>query len=155
MDTLYSRIPNLVTVAMALAGIAYNFSSSGPTGLAQAILGLLTGFSLFLVPFLLGGMGGGDVKALAAMGALLGPGTIFQVFLYTALFGGALSMLHILMRGNIRHKMKTWWATLYIFLCSRDRSCFKPSPSREKLRFPYASAIAFGYFAFLIWGRIV
>ena len=49
-------------------------SLEGAAGLWTALLGLLAGFVLLLIPYLLGGMGAGDVKALAALGALLGAG---------------------------------------------------------------------------------
>lgn len=154
-DTFFSRIPNLLTVGLALAGFACQFMKSGSLGLVHAGLGLLVGLSLFLLPFMLGGMGGGDVKALAALGALLGPGAIFQVFLYTALCGGVLSVVYFLVRGDLLRKVRGWWASLYIFLASRDCRCLKPSFKGEALRFPYAAAIAFGYFAYLHWGRIL
>jgi prepilin peptidase CpaA len=117
-DTLFSRIPNFLTIGLVFAG--------------------------FLCQFL--------VSALGALGALLGPAAIFQVFLYTALFGGILSVLHVLMRVRT---VQAAWGALYAFLASRDRTCLKPFFRLEGLRIPYAAAIAFGYFAYLTWGNIV
>lgn len=154
-DTFCSRIPNTLTVGLALAGFTCQYLGSGVSGLRQAALGLFVGLGLFLLPYLLGGMGGGDVKALAALGTLLGPGAIFQVFLYTALVGSLLSVLHCLTRAGLLQKIGIWWAAPYAFWATLDRKSFGLSFKGEQLRFPYAAAIAFGYFAYLHWGRIV
>ena len=56
-----------------MAGLAYNFMSHGLSGLGDGFLGMLLGFACLILPYLWGGMGAGDVKALAALGAWLGP----------------------------------------------------------------------------------
>ena len=74
------RIPNYLTFGGALAGVAFQTAVFGWPGLAQALLGLFLGLGLLLLPYVLGGMGAGDVKALAALGAWLGPMGVFSVF---------------------------------------------------------------------------
>ncbi len=76
------RIPNFLTFGGALAGIVFQTAVMGWAGLFQALTGLLLGLGLLLLPYILGGMGAGDVKALAALGAWLGPKGIFSVFCY-------------------------------------------------------------------------
>ena len=68
------RIPNGLTFGAALVGFLYQFLSGGLDGLGHAALGWLVGAVIFILPFALGGLGGGDVKLLAALGAWLGPG---------------------------------------------------------------------------------
>ena len=72
-DLRTSRIPNLLTFSAAAAGLAWH-AFGGWAPLASALGGLALGLLLFLPIYLLRGMGAGDVKLLAALGAWLGPG---------------------------------------------------------------------------------
>ena len=61
--------------------------------IGAALAGLALGFALMLPGHLFGATGAGDVKLFAAMGTLLGPGAIFNAFLYTAIAGGLLALV--------------------------------------------------------------
>ena len=78
------------TSGLALAvGLALSFQQKGWTGLLHSGLGALIGFGVFLIFYLMGGMGGGDVKLMmAGFGALLGDGSILIAALMAAIFGG-------------------------------------------------------------------
>jgi prepilin peptidase CpaA len=154
-DTLYSKIPNVFNALLAVAGLLYNFKSGGFPGAGWSLLGLLTGLGLFLIPFLMGGMGAGDVKALAALGALLGPKIIFQVFLYTAIIGGGMGLLHYLFARSLWEKCRTLINTFRAGTVSFSLEDFPRGPKTEKLRFPYAAAIALGFFAYVRWGGLL
>ncbi len=79
-DFRTKKIPNWITVPAALAGLLFHALSPGSAGLLWALAGFAVGFSLLLLPWLLGGGGMGDVKLLAALGVWLGPLTILAVF---------------------------------------------------------------------------
>jgi prepilin peptidase CpaA len=154
-DTLYAKIPNLFIVALTLCGFGLHVWLEGVAGLWTALLGLLVGFILLLIPYLLGGMGAGDVKALAALGALLGAGTILQVALYMSLAGGLMSVLHYMCNRNLLAQCRAGLNNLTVFLYTRDIKILKPDSNSESLRFPYAAAIAFGFFAHTYWGNLI
>lgn len=159
-DTLHSKIPNLLTVSLLLAGSGWHLYHLGPEGLILSGLGFITGLALLLIPYALGGMAAGDVKAMGALGAVLGPGAIFQVFLYTGLIGGLLALLFSALSAGQRRKMKDQLDRFKVFLLTRDVTFIKPSPpedgkERFRLRFPYATAIAFGFLSFVHWGRLI
>ena len=153
--TLNSRIPNLFTFSLAICGLAYHFWLDGFAGLGMAALGLTVGFSLLIIPYAMGGMGAGDVKCLAALGALLGPAAIFQVFLYMGLAGGVLAILHYLLESNLREEIVAWGKRIGMSICVRDPRMMAPARSGAKLRFPYAAAIIFGFCAFEQWGGLI
>jgi prepilin peptidase CpaA len=96
------RIPNLLTMGAAVAGFAFGFMTSGTSGLVQGGGGWLAGFVLYLPLFLLGGMGAGDVKLLAALGAWLGPQRVLWVALYGAIAGGVLAIATAMCTGYMR-----------------------------------------------------
>ncbi|MBW2186735.1 MAG: prepilin peptidase [Deltaproteobacteria bacterium] len=154
-DTLNAKIPNVANLGLIVAGSGYNLYLSGFSGFITSVAGLVTGLLLLIIPYLMGGMGAGDVKALAALGALLGPANVFQVFLYIALVGGAMAILHYVMADNFIHKCRSFFTTLRTFIYTRNFKLFIPDRQGERLRFPYAAAIAFGFFAFVQWGPLI
>src|SRR4051794_40262091 len=87
IDWRNRRIPNWLTVLMALSGIAGSFMTVHVAAPSAALLGLLVGFALPFVLFAMGALGGGDVKLLAAVGAWLGPIIIIKIFLAAAIVG--------------------------------------------------------------------
>src|SRR5262245_35870665 len=80
LDYRTKKIPNWLTVSAALLGLAYHTFTPGGMGAVAALAGLAIGFSLLILPWLLGGGGMGDVKLLAALGAWLGPVLILVSF---------------------------------------------------------------------------
>ena len=155
IDTLYCKIPNSANLLLLLAGMGLHLASTGTSGLLFSTFGLLTGLALLLIPYLLGGMGAGDVKALAALGALLGPAAVFQVFLYMGLIGGVLAIFHYALSSNLQTKCLAWVQALKAFLYTRSIQTLQPTGPTEVLRFPYASAIAFGFFSYVNWGDLL
>jgi prepilin peptidase CpaA len=155
VDTLFCKIPNSANLLLLLAGMSLHVYSTGASGLLFSTLGLLTGLALLLIPYLMGGMGAGDVKALAALGALLGPAAIFQVFLYMGLIGGILAVFHYALSHNLKEKCLEWTQVIKTFVYTQSIQNLKPAGPGEALRFPYAAAIAFGFFAYTNWGGLL
>lgn len=102
LDVTTRRVPNALTIGAAAAGLAAQAIAGGAAGLGMAAAGCATGLALLLPWFALGGMGGGDVKLLAAFGAWLGPaGTTWAAF-YAALLGGVLALVVAARHGYLR-----------------------------------------------------
>src|SRR5688572_10689038 len=74
------RVPNWITFPMVLSGIAFNVWMSGWSGLGAALLGTVVGLATLLPLYSVGGMGAGDVKLMAGMGAWLGPVVTWWAF---------------------------------------------------------------------------
>lgn len=155
-DTLSNRIPNLVTLPLLAGAVVGHLYLAGPAGLQFALLGGLTGFALLLGPYLLLGMGGGDLKAMTALGALLGPWAVFQVFLFTGLIGGLLALLYLALAGRLGEKAGAALRALQVavYLKTRPATALVDGPA-TRIRFPYAPAITFGYVAFIHWGGLI
>ena len=84
IDLRTRHIPNALTGALAVIGVGIAAAKLGPIGLGGALLGCALGLAFMLPGHLFGATGAGDVKLFAAAGALLGPATTVQAFLYTA-----------------------------------------------------------------------
>ena len=105
-DLRTRRIPNYLTLGTAVAGLGYNFMSHGLSGLADGFLGMLLGFACLILPYLWGGMGAGDVKALAALGAWLGPKLTVFLFCYMGITGGVIAVGYLVWQGSLWEKIK-------------------------------------------------
>lgn len=108
IDYARKRVPNWLNAALAAAGLAcqgafFGWYQHGVGGVGWGLLGLLVGFGLLIVPWLMHGMGAGDVKLLAAMGCWLGPWLTLLSFAAGALLGGVIAVLMILATGRAVH----------------------------------------------------
>ena len=69
-DLRSRRIPNVLTFGATAAALVFHAVTGQASGLLQSVEGWLVGVAIFFSPFALGGLGAGDVKLLAALGAL-------------------------------------------------------------------------------------
>lgn len=91
-DLWRRQISNWTSGLALLSGLAVQGAQHGWSGLWAGLLGCAAGFGVFLVFYLLGGMGGGDVKLMAGFGALLGVSRLVEAALWTAGVGGVLAI---------------------------------------------------------------
>jgi prepilin peptidase CpaA len=156
-DVKSRRIPNFVTVSAAAIGLALWVVQSGWQGLGESLAGLGTGFGIFLVPFMMGGLGAGDVKLAAAVGAVMGARFALETCLYGALAGGLISSYHLLRTGRLVTTLRTvLWNVIAVFAPrlpftplpkltdARENAGEQASESVSSKAFPYGVAIALG-----------
>ena len=111
-DLRTRRIPNLLTFGGAALAIVYAIWVAGPGGLVTSVGGWLTGAALFMPMFMLGGMGAGDVKLVACIGAWLGPMLALFVALYSAVAGGVMAVGVALCTGYFKQAVGNVWLLL-------------------------------------------
>lgn len=153
-DCRWRIIKNILTVPAIALGVLLHILGNGWPGLTFALLGLLAGFGLMLIPFTIGQMGGGDVKLMAALGSLLGAYAIINVFLYTTLAGGLLAMGFALYRKDgLATLSRTWHLAKGLFILRTAPSM--ESNSGAAVTVPYGVAIAVGTLTFLTLGSVI
>lgn len=103
IDYAERRVPNWLNALIACAGLTLQTVFFGLSGLGDGALGLLVGFALLILPWLMHGMGAGDVKLMAAIGAWLGPWLTFVSFGAGAVLGGIVAIIMILSTGRAVH----------------------------------------------------
>jgi prepilin peptidase CpaA len=153
-DLKTRRIPNYLTLATALGGLAFSFMSHGLQGLGDSFSGMAVGFCLLVLPYLWGGMGAGDVKALAALGAWLGFwGTLF-LFCYMALAGGVMALAALWWSGQLWTRLRQGWMILLNWiLCRSYGKASAPVIKTKTPGIPYGVAIALGM-VMMVWRGI-
>lgn len=94
-DLRYRRIPNALCGILLLMGTLSAILCRGWSGLADGLLGAATAFLVFLIPYGLGGLGGGDVKLMAGFGALTGLRGVAPALILVALAGTATAIVYL------------------------------------------------------------
>jgi prepilin peptidase CpaA len=151
------RIPNYLTFGGALAGIVFQTAVFGWHGLTQALLGLFLGLGLLILPYMIGGMGAGDVKALGAIGAWLGPKGCLVVFCYMGLAGGIMSLGFLLWKGILGKYLRNGMILLHNMILVQDRGIVLESltsSADQTPGLPYGVALALGMVAYVLWGNL-
>ncbi len=140
IDLRTRRVPNPLTLALAAAGIV--LAATGGSGLSvrASLAGFALGFALMLPGHLLGATGAGDVKLLAAAGAVIGPGRIITVFIDMAIAGGVIALL---VAARRRRFAQTIDRTARLIATRAANAADIESPHVNN-RFAYAPAIAIG-----------
>jgi len=141
MDDLARRhIANWIPAAALAGGFGWQIGQSGWHGFLSALGGTAAGFGAFLVFYLLGGMGGGDIKLMAGFGALLGPQLILIAALWTAGVGGIFALCVIAARA-LRGQVQG----------AREKATGMTSEeASRKESIPYAPAITLGVWLALV-----
>lgn len=140
VDIRTRRIPNELTAAMA--GVGVGLAATGVSGvpLWASVLGFAIGLLLMMPGHVLGATGAGDVKLMAAVGAIVGPALVISAFLFTALAGGVLAIVVAMRRKRLA---TTLAGTGRLVAGSADtRALLRTAPTTS--RFAYGPAIAVG-----------
>ncbi len=140
IDIRSRRIPNALTASMTGVGLGLALSGLSGVSPAASLAGLMVGLMLMMPGYMMGATGAGDVKLMAAVGAILGIQLVVTAFLFTAIAGGVLAVAVALRRRRLA-------ATL----AGTGRMISAPTDLRREVReaspvsrFAYGPAIAIG-----------
>ena len=144
-DLKSRRIPNVLTFGASGAALVFWTWSAGAAGLGLSVAGWAVGCALFVPWFMLGGMGAGDVKLLAALGAWVGPRDALWFALCAGLAGGVFAVAVSLVTGYFRESVGNLWGLLMFWRVAG----VQPLPeltlaSARGPRLPYAIPITVG-----------
>lgn len=95
-DIRWRRIPNVLVLALLAGGLAFSFATRpAPAAMFASVAGLLLGFGIWIVFYLAGVIGAGDVKFFSAAAAWLGPSATWRAALAAAVAGGVLAVVFL------------------------------------------------------------
>ncbi len=122
IDYAQRRVPNWLNATLIALGFVVQGIYFGWSGLGVGLLGLFTGFGLLIVPWLMHGMGAGDVKLMAAIGVFLGPLLTFYSFALGAVIGAGAAIVMILSTGRARMALSNMG--IIMMKCSNRQTMF-------------------------------
>lgn len=144
-DLRSNRIPNWLVFPFLAAGLTVSGVLHGSAGLGRSALGILVGASVLGIFCWLGGMGMGDLKLCAAIGAWIGPSQLAVALAMTGIVGGVMALCWALAGGFLRDSLGGTCDLLFGFA----KRGVRPHPelaltNPRARRMPYAPAIALG-----------
>ncbi len=151
-DVRFRKIPNWLNLSGIVLGLGLNILLFKGHGLTAAALGLICALAVYLPLYLIRGMGAGDVKLMAAVGAIAGPQNWIWIFVATALAGGIISLVVIAVKKRWSRTFSNLGVILPELLRFRLPSNSEPRLDirhADALRLPHAVSIAVGSLAFL------
>jgi prepilin peptidase CpaA len=138
-DLWRRRIANWIPVAALAGGFGWQIGQRGIlAGSGAALAGAAAGFAVFLLFYLRGGMGGGDVKLMAGFGALLGWSGVLWAALFTGLLGGLFAVFAVAFKAARRALM------------GPDKAAVTQEEKERRESIPYAPAITLGVLLALV-----
>lgn len=144
-DVRSARLPNRLTYTALVAALILRAALLGWSGLKSGAIGILIAGGLFCVLYILGAMGGGDMKMMAAVGAWVGSTHIWTVLIAIGLAGGVLAVVSIVFHKNLVQTVRN----TVLLICYRFSSGLQPHPEMNiqapgSRRVPFGVAIAMG-----------
>ena len=144
-DMKTQKIPNLLTFPMMLLGLGYHGIANGVSGICFSAAGICIGICVFLIPYLLGGMGAGDAKLMGAAGAFLGAKGVILAALLAIVFGGIYAMVLLMMHHDyIRSLLRRMGIMGKTFFLTRQLIPIPPAKDEKQPVLCYGVPIALG-----------
>jgi prepilin peptidase CpaA len=106
IDGMYLKVPNNITFPLIVSGWGWSLYSGGPSALGWSVLGTFVGFSLLYFLHAIGGMGGGDVKLLGAIGAWVYTEHVWNIFVATTIVGAIMAVIMVAWSGRWNHHFR-------------------------------------------------
>jgi len=148
------KVPNWLTFPMVLSGWIYSAVFFGWDGLGWSLTGTAVGLGLLLPAYAIGGMGAGDVKLLAGVGAWMWGTVTFYAFCVSAIVGGIIALVMIAARRKWLHHTRQMLTIAMEIFVVRDPSQLAAMAAERKSRMtllPYGIPIAIGSIAYFAW----
>ena len=154
IDGCKLKVPNWLTFPMVISGWIASAVFFGWAGLGWSLLGTAVGLGLLLPAYAIGGMGAGDVKLLAGVGAWVGTTHTLWAFVVSVVVGAVLAVGMVLYRRRWAHHQFQFLSLLTEILVIRNPSQLSAMAAERKssmLLLPYGIPIAIGSIAYFAW----
>ena len=152
------RVPNWITFPMVLSGLIFNCWMAGWSGLGLALVGMFVGLLCLLPLYAVGGMGAGDVKLMAGIGAWLGWQITVYSFVATVVVGAVMAVLMVWYKKSFVKHYGNFLTIVNEWLTIRDpRELSKIAAERKPSMFllPYGIPIAIGSIGYFFFAGLI
>jgi prepilin peptidase CpaA len=150
-DVWKYRIPNTITVSLALAGLVNGWLQHGWSGFLDHLLGLFAGLAIFLIPYGLGAFGAGDVKLMAGIGAVMGFSFILLNSFVVIAVGGMIAAGCVIRARGVKGTCQLLYLVAVYLFTGKIRDLLVVLRDQSQPVFPYAIAIFIGTVVTMWW----
>ena len=154
-DIKERKIYNKVLFPSLILTLITHLLLGGWSNLYTSFMGFFIGLFILIIPYFLGGIGAGDVKLLALIGALKGPSFVFYTAIYMAIAGGIIAFILLLYQKRLHSTLTSF---LHYFHSLKHGVKIHLPSNNDTLTntYPYGIAIAIGaVFALFLEGGII
>jgi prepilin peptidase CpaA len=160
IDLRRFRVPNAVTFPLCLSGLLFHLIIEGLAGLRFSAGGMAVGMCVLIIFYVMGVMGAGDVKLLAAVGSWIGASYTIYVFVIAGLAAGVHSLVVLAWQHRLRHVPLVFQVTfLQLMTLGRHVATEDSEPlttcihraDRARHVMPFAVMIAIGVVLVAVW----
>jgi prepilin peptidase CpaA len=161
IDGYQLKVPNWITFPMIASGWVWSTAFSpyaGWEGLFLSLVGTAVGLAVLLPPYAVGGMGAGDVKLMAGVGAWMWGTATLYAFAVSALVGGVIAVGMVLSQGAWAKHKNQFWSILNEIATVKDPEKLAEIAAERKPRMfllPYGIPIAIGSIAYFAWNGML
>jgi prepilin peptidase CpaA len=158
IDGKQLKVPNWITFPMIASGWVYSFWFFGWSGLGWSMVGMCVGLALLLPAYCIGGMGAGDVKLMAGVGAWLGSVTTFYAFCLTTIVGAVIAVGMVLYQKRWHHHKDQFFHIVDEVMTVKDPEKLAVIAAERKptmLLLPYGIPMAIGSIAYFAWAGML
>jgi prepilin peptidase CpaA len=140
-DIRWMIIPNWLTLSAAAVGIMVQVLLHHWAGLLASVLGLMVCFALTLGLYAIKGIGAGDVKGIAALGAIMGLQFTLYVLAVAFIYAGIVGAFILAFRGTIPGLLRHWWGSMICYWITRQRAHLRIMVTHQVHSFPFMIAV--------------
>ncbi len=152
------RVPNWITFPMVAAGLLFNVWNGGWAGLGDGLVGMVVGLACLLPLYAVGGMGAGDVKLMAGVGAWLGWEVTFYAFCVSTVVGAVMAVLMVLYKRAFKKHYANFLMIMTEWMQIKDpRELSRLAAERKPTMFllPYGIPICIGSIGYFFYAGLV
>ncbi len=152
------RVPNWITFPMVAAGLVFNGWVFGWEGLGNAMLGMIVGLACLLPLYSVGGMGAGDVKLMAGIGAWLGVKVTFFAFCASTVVGAVMAVLMVAYRRDFTKHYANFLSIWYEWMTIRSPEKLAAIAAERKptmFLLPYGIPICIGSIGYFWYAGMI
>ena len=152
------RVPNWLTFPMVLSGLAYSAWVGGWAGLGDGLVGMCVGLATLLPLYAVGGMGAGDVKLMAGIGAWLGASATWNAFVVSVIVGAIMAVAMVAWRKSWKKHCGNFSQIMLEFMTVKspgELSRIAAERKPQMLLLPYGIPICIGSIAYFLYAGLI
>ena len=152
------KVPNWITFPMVLSGLIYSVCVGGWGGVGTGLAGMATGLLCLLPLYAVGGMGAGDVKLMAGIGAWLGWQITLEAFCVSVVVGAIMAVCMVLFRGTWKHHYENFLMILSEWMVIKNPYELSRIAAERKPRMallPYGIPICIGSIGYFMYAGLM